>query len=151
MNILIKEFSDDLAPRLSELIKDNLELVNSNDYEEKIINNMVDYFNPEYIKDISEVRNIYVAEHNNKIVGTASLDKNTVYTVFVDPEYHGQGIGKKLMDYIEKVAKKKNIPLLKVPASITSVKFYKKLGYVKVGEKTLDGFGKNVIMKKELK
>ena len=62
-----------------------------------------------------------------------ALDKeDTIYTVFVHPDWHGRGIGKALMAHIEKVARRQGHATVKLFASITARKFYAKLNYREV-------------------
>jgi GNAT superfamily N-acetyltransferase len=80
---------------------------------------------------------VFVALKGNRIVGTAGLEaawsKNPgeywVLTVFIEPEYQGQGIGRKLIEKVEEYAKSIEAKKLVVPASITGNEFYYKLGY----------------------
>jgi len=55
-----------------------------------------------------------------------------VRTMFVNPKYHKRGIGKKLLENIEKIAKKRKIKKLKVGSTIFAERFYKKCGFKRV-------------------
>ena len=80
---------------------------------------------------------VFVALKNNIVVGTAGLDKSWynddgeywILTVFIDVAHHNQGIGRMLINEIEKYSKKINAKKLVIPASITGCEFYNKLGY----------------------
>lgn len=150
MEIIVKKFKNDDAKKISEIIKENLIHVNCKDYEASVIEHMCHYFNEKRIKEIATKRTVFVAEYNNEIVGIASLDIDTILTVFINRVYHGQGIGKKMMKYIENLAFKENIAILKLPASLTAVNFYKKLGYREVGKHESKEFGKTITMEKLL-
>ena len=80
----------------------------------------------------------FVAIENNKVIGTASISKfrgdetggkYIILTVFVKMENHHQGIGKMLIQEIEKYAKSIGVKELVIPASIYGCEFYRKLGY----------------------
>ncbi|AFY42553.1 GNAT family N-acetyltransferase [Nostoc sp. PCC 7107] len=73
----------------------------------------------------------FVAECNNQTVGFTTLNKiyHRIDAVFVHPHYAYQGIGKKLMLTLEQEALSSKIKQLTVLASLTSVGFYKSLGY----------------------
>ena len=80
---------------------------------------------------------VYVAIKEGEVVGTAGIAKPWnnnpgeywILTVFVKPENHGQGIGKKLIEKVEEYAKSIEAKKLVIPASITGNEFYYKLGY----------------------
>ena len=148
--IKIRRFKIADAKATSKLIKNALLKVNSKDYDIKLIRSMCKHFSPKTIIENAKVRIVYVGVLEDKIIGTASIVKNIILTVFVDPKYHGKGIGAKLMQTVEKSAKKKGYKLVKVPSSITAYNFYKKLGYKKVKEVYHKDAGKNIIMKKRI-
>ena len=92
-------------------------------------------------------RRAYVAIAHGVIVGTASLQDSAIRTVFVDPDYQANGIGTRLVDMIEKVARASSIPKLNVPSSLTAEGFYRKLGYHAVREE-LHGHERTIIIEK---
>lgn len=87
-------------------------------------------------KNFSNREKVFIALLDDKVVGTAGLDKSWysddeywILTVFVNPENHGQGIGTELIRKIEEYARTLHIKKLVIPASITAHRFYYKLGY----------------------
>lgn len=149
-NSLIRDFIDEDSGRVSSIIKENLINVNIRDYPEKIIKNMSRIFTPEYISSISKIRKVYVVVEGNKIIGTASLDQDTIYTVFIDIHHHNKGIGKFLIDFIERIALDSGTTSIKLPSSITAKGFYEKLGYHALEIIESEDFGKDIIMTKNL-
>ncbi len=149
-NMIIREFTNDDRHQISSIIRDNLIHVNSKDYSEKIINNMHSIFTPEYIVSLSEKRRVFVAVSEDIIVGTASIDKDTIYTVFVDKDHHNLSIGRTLISFIERFALDSGITLLKLPSSITAQRFYEKLGYQEFDVVESDEFGRDIIMMKRI-
>ena len=111
---------------------------------------VMDDYLPSKIRDKIKKRLFYIALIGKKIVGTISLEENTIYTLFVNPDYHNKGIGRKLMNFIEKVALEKGHKTVELPSSITAHKFYKKLGYKDVKKIKPEGYGHMFIMKKKL-
>jgi len=60
-------------------------------------------------------------------------------TIFVLPEFHGQGIGSNIIDTLESDEFFLRAERIEIPASITAVEFYRKKGYeYKNGIKALD-------------
>lgn len=144
---VIRKFQKTDAQELSNLICKTLREINSKDYSKEIIDKMCVHFSPEKLAELADDRTVFVALHESKIAGTASLKENIILSVFVDAELQGKGIGTKLMKHVEEVAYKNGYKNVKLPSSITSVEFYKKLGYQKIDE-TVSEFGKNIIMEK---
>lgn len=146
----IRLFSVEDAQAVSLLIRTNLTEVNSKDYPPEIITSMCAKFSPEGVIANAQKRDMFVLEDEGKIVGTASLDNDAVYTVFVDVSVHKKGVGSALMDFIEKKAQSNGVEELSVPASLTATDFYQKRGYVKVKEMFTEEAGTCIIMCKHL-
>lgn len=74
---------------------------------------------------------MFVATCGEKIVGMVSLrDKNHISLLFVDEEYHKQGIGRRLIDTIGAFSKEEyGKEEITVNASPFGLEFYKKIGF----------------------
>ena len=79
---------------------------------------------------------MYVICDGDRIVGTGgiagywgSLTESILLTIFVLPEYQGQGLGKKLIETLEKDEFFLRAQRIEIPASLTAVDFYRKMGY----------------------
>ncbi|MFA6460903.1 MAG: GNAT family N-acetyltransferase [Candidatus Woesearchaeota archaeon] len=146
----IRRLRKEDATEVSNIIRRCLREVNSKDYPKKVITSLYDFFTPDLIiKNMSD-RTIYVAVEKDKIIGTASLKEDTVFTVFVNPDLHGKGIGSKLMDKVEELAKKEGYQVLKVPSGLSSVEFYKHRGYKEVKRVHSVDHGDTIEMEKRL-
>lgn len=144
--MLIREFKERDAKELSELIIKNLETVNIKDYPQEAINALNPRNLPDKLIQKSKNRVLLIIKEKKHIIGTASLVENEVKSVFVKTDLHKQGVGKRLMQKIEEIAKEKNIKNLFLFASLTAVKFYKKLGYkvIKKESNVLDNISLSV-------
>lgn len=91
---------------------------NAQDYAPHIIDAVVANFSPERVASLIAGRRVYVAIARGLIVGTASLNGQVVRTVFVDPDHQCKGIGARLMDVVESVARAQSIAILSVPESV---------------------------------
>jgi len=149
-NTIIRNFKSKDSLEVCEIIKRNLIEVNSKDYPTHIINNMCSLYTSDHIIEIAKVRNIYVAELNGKIIGTASLENNTICAVYVNINYQNRGIGRKLISFIEDVAKNNSINLLRIHASLTSLNFYYAIGYTFVEELDDPDAGRSTLVEKVL-
>lgn len=136
--IEIKEYDNRYAEKMSKIIIQNLLEVNSKDYGLEFVKKSVKDFTPEEIKkNFPKRTKVFVALENDTVVGTAGIDKSWynddgeywILTVFVDIKHHKKGIGRMLIEEIEKYAKQIKAKKLVIPASIAGCKFYYKLGY----------------------
>lgn len=136
--VKIIEYEDRYAEEISKIIIQNLLEVNSKDYGNEFVRNFARDFTPEKIQKVLPKRTkAFVALENHKVVGTASIDKSWyndngeywILAVFVDTAHHKQGIGKMLINEIEKFALTIPAKKLVIPASITGCEFYHKLEY----------------------
>ena len=133
----IVEYDEKYLEQISNIIIQDLLTVNSKDYGIERVKKMAEDFTVEKLQNsLSKRKKVFVALLNDNVVGTAGIDKSWysddeywILTVFVKPENHGQGIGKKLIGKIEEYATTLPIKKLVIPASITAHEFYYKLGY----------------------
>ena len=133
----IVEYDKKYLEQISNIIIQDLLTVNSKDYGMERVKKMAEDFTVEKLQNsLSKRKKVFVALLNDNVVGTAGIDKSWysddeywILTVFVKPENHGQGIGKKLIGKIEEYATTLPIKKLVIPASITAHEFYYKLGY----------------------
>jgi len=146
----IRKFRKEDARKVSFLIRRCLREVNSKDYPKSTIRFLESHNSSNKLVENSKEKQMYVAAEGDNILGTASLKDDLILTVYVNPKFHGRGIGRKLMEKVESLAKKKGFKSVILPSSLTAVDFYRKVGYRKIKEKVEDNIGKVIIMKKPL-
>ena len=149
MGPLIRTATRDDAPAISRVIIAALRESNAQDYSQEIIDLVEQSFSPAALLQLLTQRRVYVATIERRIVATASLDREVVRSVFVDPPHQGTGIGKKLMETLESVAINESLQRLRVPSSITAEGFYASLGFEKIRDEFY-GAERTVIMEKWL-
>lgn len=120
MDCLIRIATSEDATAISRVIIDALRETNAQDYTAAIIEQVEQSFSPEAILRLLTQRQVYVATVDHHVVATASLNKDVVRSVFVDPLYQRQGIGKQLMVMIQSTAASGEVKFLRVPSSITA-------------------------------
>ncbi len=148
--IEIRKFKDEDALEASDLIRKTLSEENSKFYTNSVIEYMCNEFSPKFLIELSKEREFFVAIENSKMIGTITIINDYIGTVFVNPGYHSKGIGTKLMETIENLAKERKIEKLRLQSSINAEVFYEKLGYTK-GEKRDDrDYGITYLMTKKL-
>lgn len=89
--------------------------------------------NFEMVKNALPQSEIYIYEENNNIMGFVGLVENYIAGIFVEKNFRGKGIGKKLLDYAKSI--KNNLTLNVYEKNIDAVKFYKREGF------TVEKFG----------
>ena len=144
--VSVKTYQEENAEEIVNLIVRNFREVNVKDYGEKAIEELVVTHDANWFKGVAEYANVYVFWNEGKIVGVGSissfwgsLTESILLTIFVLPEFHGQGIGSYIIDTLESDELFLRAERIEIPASITAVGFYQKMGYdYKNGIKELD-------------
>lgn len=147
--ITVRRFTEKDAEDVSKLIVRNFLEVNSKDYGLTAMEKLANDYNSEKVLNIASYAHMYVFELNDRIVGTGSISsfwgsktESILLTIFVLPEYHGKGIGRKIINTLEQDEFYIRATRIEIPASITATEFYKKFGYdYKNGIKELDEEG----------
>lgn len=117
------------AEAISALVIRTLGATNAHHYSPRLIREIAANFSPDHVASRFEGRMVWVASIDEAIVGTASLEKNWVRTVFVDPARQGRGVGKALMAELFETVSRAAIEELFVPSSINAEGFYRRLGF----------------------
>jgi N-acetylglutamate synthase-like GNAT family acetyltransferase len=134
--VKIRRFKSKDAEEVSALIVTTLRTTNIKDYSSEYIENDVKVLQPQNILERAGWTHFYVACDNDKIVGCGAIgsywgkeDESSLFTIFVLPEYQGKGIGKEIIQTLEKDEYFLRAKRIEIPASITGTPFYKKMGY----------------------
>ncbi len=132
----IRRFREGDAEKVSEMIIHTLRISNSKDYTEEEILETEKQMQPENISQRAGWTHFYVAEDDDKIIGCGAIGsywgsetESSLFTIFVLPEYQGKGIGRKIIETLEQDEFFLRAKRIEIPASITGVNFYRKLGY----------------------
>jgi len=137
------------AEAISRVIIQTVQEINAKDYSPAVIEEVINNFSPSRVVEQIKIRQVFVATQLNEIIGTASLEQNTVRSVFVLPSMQRKHIGLMLMQYLEKTARKQSIHCLIVPSSIAAENFYLKLGYKSLHDEYY-GEERTIIMEKHI-
>ena len=144
--IRVRRFKEEDADEVSKLIVRNFLEVNSKDYGIADMEKLAKVYDSGKVLNIANYAHMYVFEWNGKIVGTGSISsfwgsktESILLTIFVLPEFHGKGIGRKIINTLEQDEFFVRATRIEIPASITATEFYRKFGYdYKNGVKELD-------------
>lgn len=133
----IREFKVQDATNVSSLIRRTMKISNSSDYPIERLEPLMDYFSPVKILQLCEERSCFVAEFGEgkqkALIGTAAIEADELLTFFVNPDFQRRGIGTKLLEAVEAVARANHLTSLNCEASLTAVSFYLKNGFIRTG------------------
>lgn len=88
------------------------------------------------VKKRASWTHFYVIEKDNKIIACGAIGpywdsktESSLFNIFVDGNYQGQGFGRKIIETLEKDEYFKRAKRIEVPASMSAIPFYRKMGY----------------------
>lgn len=149
MEYLIRTATPDDAAAISQVVLLALAESNARDYPPAVIASVQANFGPEQVRGLLAAREVLVAEEAGCVIGTASLDGDVVRTVFVAPGAQGLGVGRRLMEQVEALARERGVVVLKVPSSTTAEGFYAGLGFQAV-QQIIRGEERTIVMERSL-
>ena len=134
--MVIRRFHEDDAEKVSAMIIHTLKTSNSKDYFAEDINALEKQMQPAGILERASWTHFYVAEEGDDIIGCGAIGpywgsetESSLFTIFVLPACQGKGVGRKIIETLEQDEFFLRAKRVEVPASITAVDFYRKLGY----------------------
>ena len=144
--IEVRRFKEEDAQEVRNLIVRNFLEVNSKDYGISAMEKLAKVYVVEKILNVASYAHMYVFEFDGKIIGTGSISsfwgsetESILLSIFVLPEFHGKGVGRKIINTLETDEFYVRASRIEIPASITATEFYRKFGYdYKNGVKELD-------------
>jgi putative acetyltransferase len=77
---------------------------------------------------------VFLAETGGRAAGFSAVMDDAVSGVYVHPDYAGLGIGSALLAAAEKEAARRGVQVLRLHATLNSIRFYEKQGYAAVRE-----------------
>ena len=134
--MFIRRFRESNAEKVSKMIIRTERITNSKNYSEEAMDALEKRAKPSHILERAGWTHFYVAEENDTIIGCGAIGpywgseaESSLFNIFVLPESQGKGIGRKIIETFEQDEYFFRAKRIEVPASITAVNFYSKLGY----------------------
>lgn len=106
-------------------------------YSERELKSWTDVLKPaRYEKPINNGP-FYVAVESGSIIGFGNLNQKSgeIESLYVDPDYVGRGVGKRILEALENAAVGSGLKLLHLSSSLNAVKFYEMAGYQRQKQK----------------
>ena len=132
----VRSFQPEDAAETAQLISKTLKISNSKDYSAEYIKEIIASYSAEALLEKARDSHIYVACDGSKIIGCGAIasycgstEESILLMFFVLPEYQFKGIGRRIMQTLERDEYFLRAKRIELHASITAVEFYKKLGY----------------------
>ena len=105
-------------------------------YPDKSINYIKESLNADGIKKRASWTHFYVLEDDNKLVACGAIGpywgsetESSLFTIFVDDVQQGKGYGTKIIQVLEQDEYFKRATRIEVPAAMSAIPFYRKMGY----------------------
>ena len=135
-NIVVRRYVDGDEKEICEIVKKAVLSENIKDYPKTAIDHLVESHNADLIKRRAKAFHVYVLTDEDKIIGVGmigpywdSLTESSFFTIFLDPQYKGKGLGRKIIETLEADEYFARAERVEIPASITAVEFYRHFGY----------------------
>ena len=132
----IRRFQQEDANEVSDLIRKTIRISNTKDYPADLMEQLIGIETTEHVLQRASWTHFYVAVDNGQIIGCGAIgpywgkeDESSLFTIFVLPEYQGKGVGRAVVETLEKDEYFLRAKRIEIPASITGVPFYLKMGY----------------------
>ena len=133
----IRKFLEKDARAVSGMIIATMRISNTKDYSAETMEELIRTEMPEDVLKRAGRMHFYVAEEDGRIVGCGAIgpyqgreDESCLFSIFVHPDYQGKGIGRRIVETLEEDEFFLRARRVEVPASITGLPFYLKMGYV---------------------
>lgn len=132
----IRRFTISDAQETAAMIAKTLRISNVKDYTPEMMEECVRSLSSENLIERAGWLHFYVVENENRIIGCGGIgpywgkaDESSLFTIFVDPDCQGKGIGRAIINTLEQDEFYLRAKRVEIPSSITAVNFYKKFGY----------------------
>lgn len=143
----IRRFAPEDAAEVLNIIHRGLREVNAKDYPADKIAEVCGHFSVETLLKQAETAHMYVAASaSDRILGTGTIapywgseTESILLTIYVLPELIGHSIGAAIIRSLEQDEFFLRANRIEIPAAVTALGFYRKMGYVFKDGKEIQG------------
>lgn len=132
----IRRFRNEDGVELAKVIEKTLRTTNARDYSPEYIEDTIRAMSSENLIARNAWTHFYVACEGDRIIGCGAIgpyygkeDESSFFSIFVLPEYQGRGVGRRIVETLERDPYFLRAKRIEIPASLSAVEFYKKMGY----------------------
>jgi len=130
LDIQIRKLGEEDLQTVYRLIQSTIDISYHEVYPREAIEFFKDYHSKEQILSDAATGYTVVAECNSEVLGTGTLFGTNIRRVFVSPLHQHGGIGKLLVQELERKASFEKLAIIDLEASIVSRQFWESLGFV---------------------
>ncbi len=132
--VLVRRFRSSDLESVKDLIHRTIDVCYNGFYLEEIMHYFDMYNWDGNILKVARDGHIVVAEMQGRIVGTGSIIGDTILRIFVDPAYQERGLGRMIVNELERQAAAKGAEIVRLRALTNAKKFYESLGYLSIAK-----------------
>ena len=126
--LVIKKARLDQTDEIDEIVSKTIKEIYPKYYSDEVVEFFLALHNHDTIHNDILEDNTYVIGCGTTILGTGTMNQNAISRVYITPDNQHEGIGTRLMDYLEKEIIKK-YSHVNIDASLPATEFYRKRGY----------------------
>ena len=147
--MIIRRLREEDAQAVSDLIVTTMRVSNTRDYPAEMMEALAKTQTREHVLERSAWTHFYVAAEGETIIACGAIgpywgreDESNLFSIFVHPGCQGKGIGRAIVETLEKDEYALRARRIEIPASVTGLPFYLRMGYTfKGGVDTTDEEG----------
>ncbi|HEY33035.1 MAG TPA: GNAT family N-acetyltransferase [Dehalococcoidia bacterium] len=129
-DIQTRRFNDEDLQSIYQLIQNTIDISYREAYPEEAVTFFKNHHRKEQILNETATGYTVVSESDGELVGTGTLLGTHIIRVFVNPLHQHRGIGKTIVQELERKALAEKSATLYLEASLVSRQFWESLGYV---------------------
>ncbi len=129
-DIRIRKLGEEDLQTVYRLIQTTIDISYHEGYPREAIEFFKDYHSKEHILNDAATGYTVVAECDSEVLGTGTLSGINIRRVFVSPPHQHRGIGKLLVQELERKASFEKLATIDLEASLVSRQFWESLGFV---------------------